>query len=155
MPDQMLVIDRPPRIQPELPINKIPIPPPPKRQDQGMRRLLQLGLPLITILGFSAVSMTSNAGRGPMMAMLMSMSVLASAAFGLFSFLQDRKQQALADKAYAARLVALNQEMRQSHEQQRRFYGYNYPDIGTTLGIPADARYQTERMERTLRSSVR
>src|SRR5437764_6279889 len=121
MPDQMLVSDRPPRIQPKLPITSVTIPAPPKRPDQGIRRLLQIGLPLITILGFSAVSMTSGAGRGPMMAILMSMSVLASAAFGVFSYLADKKQQAQAEKAYAARIVALNHEMYGHHDQQRRF----------------------------------
>src|SRR5690242_13112059 len=117
MSDQLLIVDRPPRIQPELPAASIEIPAPPPRNRQGMRALLQLALPLVTIIGFSAVSMGGRGG--PLTAIIMAFSVLGASAVSLFSFLQDRKEQAEREKEYAARLVEMNREMARAHDQQR------------------------------------
>jgi len=55
--NEPVYIDRPPRIQPELPVGEVPIPRPqlPSRQMSG--QLLQLGLPLVTILGYAFIAM--------------------------------------------------------------------------------------------------
>src|SRR5437867_2692858 len=110
MANQLIVVDRPPRIQPDLPLGTFKIAQPPERDSQAMRRLLQLALPLVTVIGFGAVSMTSSGNRGPITAIVMSLSVLGASALSLFSYLQDKKKQAEVEKAYAARIVTLNKE---------------------------------------------
>ena len=50
--NEPLYIDRPPRIQPELPSDEIEIPPPPEKENTGMSRLIQVALPLLTIVGY-------------------------------------------------------------------------------------------------------
>ena len=44
--DQTIYIDRPPRIQPEIPFKEIDIPQPPDREADRWMQLLQLALPL-------------------------------------------------------------------------------------------------------------
>jgi hypothetical protein len=41
-----IYIDRPPRIQPELPSEQIEIPSPPEKQDEGNSKLIQVAPPL-------------------------------------------------------------------------------------------------------------
>ena len=51
-------IDRPPRIQPELPFDEIEIPGPPEKDEAGWARLIQVGLPLLTIIGARVAART-------------------------------------------------------------------------------------------------
>ncbi len=49
---KLLVIDRPPRIQPELPFDEIEIPSPPDKGQSGWEQLAQMALPLVMIVAF-------------------------------------------------------------------------------------------------------
>ena len=53
-------IDRPPRIQPELPIREVPIPAPPEEQRAGGQSIATALIPMITIVGFMLVSGSGN-----------------------------------------------------------------------------------------------
>lgn len=127
---------RPPRIQPELPIDEIAIPTPPS-SNTGAQNLLQVAMPMITIIGYVIVSMS---GQGRSMALLipMGMSVVASTLMGVISFIRQNREDAERRAAYAQRLRELRQEMNLSHDIQRRFYVYNYPDPPTVLQIASD-----------------
>ncbi len=147
-------IDRPPRIQPELPFDEVQIPPPPEKDELGYNQLIQVSLPLITIIGYVLVS-SMGGGRSPWMMVPMALSVVASTAFSIYSYRKDKQKQAAVEKAYGERLVELNKEMRAHHDQQRRFYRYNYPDRNTLFRIVHNARTEAEKEDRTLRSKSR
>src|SRR5262249_37638126 len=147
--------DRPPRIQPELPVATVTIPAPPKREPTGLRQLVQLGLPLLTVIAFASVSLSSGTGRGPVALLLMSLAAVAATRFAIYGFLQDRRNHAEEERAYSTQLLAMNREMCQYHEQQRRFAFYNYPGPETILSIPGQARDGNEREHRKLRSDAR
>ncbi len=151
-----ILIDRPPRIQPELPFGTVEIPPPPQSKEGGMMRLLEVGLPMLAVMGsvFMMVGMGSS-GRSPLMIIPMLLSIVGSAGVGVFMFLRERREQAKAEQAYAERLVELNQEMHDSQDLQRRFYSYNYPDTDRVWQIVRDARYEVEKERRTLRADSR
>ncbi len=99
--------------------------------------MIQVALPMITIIGYVIVSMS---GQGRSMALLipMGMSVVASSVVGLMTFLRENRRQAELTAAYDQRLRELRQEMHLSHDIQRRFYVYNYPDSHTVLQIAKD-----------------
>jgi DNA segregation ATPase FtsK/SpoIIIE, S-DNA-T family len=137
---QILTSDRPPRIQPELPSGEYEIPKPPEQQHDSANRLVQVALPLTTIIGYILVAMFSNSGRSPAMMIPMALSVIASVVFSLYSFRKEAEQRALEREAYSKRLLDLYREMRAGHEAQRRFAHYNYPDPVRTRDIVAHAR---------------
>ncbi|MGD2162431.1 MAG: hypothetical protein PVG04_05025, partial [Anaerolineales bacterium] len=66
-------IDRPPRIQPELPVDEIEIPQPPEETEFG-QDLATMLLPMISIVGFALVSGTRN----PLYILPMGIVMLAS-----------------------------------------------------------------------------
>ena len=121
-----LLINRPPRIQPELPVQEIDIPEPPERQEQGWMQLVQVALPFITILGFLFVSSGGGSRLALMIPMLL--MVIGSVGFSIYTFLRDRKRQKEQEQEYRERLAELTQDMRHYHDLQRYFYRYNYPD---------------------------
>ncbi|HMR66785.1 MAG TPA: hypothetical protein PKE64_22475, partial [Anaerolineae bacterium] len=121
--NEPIYIDRPPRIQPELPFEEIPIPGPPDKDEEGYARLIQVGLPLITIIGYVLVS-AMGTGRSPWLMVPMALSVFASVGFSIYSYRKEKQRQAEIEQAYDDRLVELNKEMHNHHDQQRRFYGY-------------------------------
>lgn len=149
-----IYIDRPPRIQPELPFDEVEIPSPPEKEEQGFMRLIQVALPLITIIGYILMS-TMGSGRSPMMMLPMAISVIASTAFSIYSYRKEKQKRAEIEQAYTDRLVELNKEMTEQQNQQRRFYRYNYPDRATTFRIVHNAKLEVEKTERTLRSESR
>jgi DNA segregation ATPase FtsK/SpoIIIE, S-DNA-T family len=61
--DKPLQIDRPPRIQPELPIEQVEIPKPPEHHTDGAMRILQVLLPALTIVGY--IAMMGMGGQRP------------------------------------------------------------------------------------------
>jgi DNA segregation ATPase FtsK/SpoIIIE-like protein len=136
----MNYIDRPPRIQPELPFNEFEIPDPPKKDDQTWMRLLQIGVPVITVLGFIVVSMLSSGSRGLLLIIPMLLSIVASVAFSLYSYRKERQKTFEDDQAYESRLIELNKEMNTWHDLQRRFYVHNYPDINELQSIVVHAK---------------
>jgi DNA segregation ATPase FtsK/SpoIIIE, S-DNA-T family len=149
------IIDRPPRIQPELPSDEIEIPEPPDKQETGYSRLIQVSLPLITIIGYILVSTLGRGGRSIWLLIPMGLSVVASVSYSLYSYFKEKRRRAEIERAYDDRLVELNKEMHTHHDMQRRFYQYNYPNGSTTLQIVHTAREETERKERSLRSESR
>jgi DNA segregation ATPase FtsK/SpoIIIE, S-DNA-T family len=128
-------IDRPPRIQPELPLDEVEIPKPPEPQAESRSRLIQIGLPLVTIVGYVLVSSLGGTGRNIGMLIPMALSVVASTAFSIYTYRKEKLQSAAATQAYMDRLVDLTRDMEQAHDQQRRFYTYNYPEPQSNLRI--------------------
>ena len=88
-----IFIDRPPRIQPELPFDEIEIPAPPDKPKGGWERLIQVALPLITIIGFIAVS-SMGGNRNPLMVLPMALAVVASTGFAVYSYFKEKREQA-------------------------------------------------------------
>lgn len=131
--NQRRPIDHPPRIQPELPGGEYEIPGPPDTQESSYGRLLQIALPLFTIVGYIFLAVFGGVGRNPLFLLPMALSVVASMGFSLYSYRKDQQRRAGLEKQYAEQLIDLNQQMREYHEQQRRFYFYNYPDAQTKL----------------------
>ncbi|MFN8459960.1 MAG: FtsK/SpoIIIE domain-containing protein [Anaerolineae bacterium] len=154
--DQPVYIDRPPRIQPELPFDEIQIPAPPDKPEDGNARLIQVALPLLTIVGYVLIgSISGGGGRNALFIIPMAFTVVAAAAFSVYSLRKEKQRQAELERAYSDRLTELNKEMHVYHDMQRRFYGYNYPDRLTTFRIVHHARTEVEKEDRTLRSESR
>ena len=151
----IIYIDRPPRIQPELPFDEIEIPKPPAQDAGGLQRLIQMALPMLTIIGYVAVMALARAGRSPWLMIPMALSVVASTGFAIYSYFSDKKHQEQLKRDYLERLVELNKDMEESHDMQRRFYHYNYPDKDTVFRIVKHARTEVEKRERTLRAEAR
>ena len=84
--NEPLYIDRPPRIQPELPSAEIKIPAPPEKENAGMSRLIQVALPLLTIIGYILISTVGGQGRSPLMMLSMALSVVASTFFSIYMY---------------------------------------------------------------------
>src|SRR5690349_1798373 len=100
---ERVTIARPPRIQPALPIEAIKIPRPPARESAALSRLIQLALPLLTLIGAASVSLTTGAGRSPWALIPMALSVCGASGFSLYSYLRERREQAARERAYASR----------------------------------------------------
>ncbi|MGH2625768.1 MAG: FtsK/SpoIIIE domain-containing protein, partial [Anaerolineales bacterium] len=132
-------IDRPPRVQPELTTGEVKIPKPPEKQGFGLQSLLGLLVPLITMLGLVFAAGTGNVG----LIIPMGLAMGASVGFGVFSLRAERKTAAEKEAAYQARLKEMRQEMLGSHNTQRMFFHYNYPDVPALLEIAA--RKETSR----------
>jgi S-DNA-T family DNA segregation ATPase FtsK/SpoIIIE len=153
--NEPIYIDRPPRIQPELPSDEVEIPGPPEKEEDARARLIQVGLPLLTIIGYVLVSTLGGRGRSPLLLIPMALSVVASTGFAIYSYFKENRRRTEIERAYSERLVELNREMHMYHDMQRRFYGYNYPDRRTMFRIVHNARVEVEKAERTLRSEAR
>jgi S-DNA-T family DNA segregation ATPase FtsK/SpoIIIE len=132
---------RPPRIQPELPFGEITLPSPPTSEATGGQQLIQVALPLVTIIGYVFVSAMGQ-GRSLLLLLPMGLSVIASSVMALMTSIRTNRLEKQKREAYAQRLIELRQEMTASHEMQRRFYYYNYPDPDTVLQIAGDRDYQ-------------
>jgi DNA segregation ATPase FtsK/SpoIIIE, S-DNA-T family len=150
-----IYIDRPPRIQPELPFDEITIPDPPENQEGGYTRLIQVALPLITIIGYVLVSTLGGNGRSPMLLIPMALSVVASVIFSIYSFYKERQRREAVMRGYESRIIEMNKEMHNYHDMQRRFAHYNYPDLDAISRIVKHARTEVEKADRSLRSEVR
>ncbi|MER2598589.1 MAG: FtsK/SpoIIIE domain-containing protein [Caldilineales bacterium] len=148
-----LVIDRPPRIQPELPFDEIEIPAPPEKNQSGWERLSQMALPLVMIVSF--VFMGAMGGRNLLMMIPMSLAVVASGGIAVYSYIRENRKMAEAKRSYEERLVELTKQMHVYHDMQRRFFHYNYPDTQTIFRVVKNARAEVEKAERTLRADTR
>ena len=132
-----IYIDRPPRIEPELPSGVFNIPNPPDTEIDFGRILQQAFLPMIMIMGYILASIFGK-GRNMLMMIPMLLSIVATVALALYTNSQERKQREEAEAAYKRRISELRRKMESEHEQQRIYYFYNYPDPEKTLGIAAD-----------------
>ncbi len=124
-------IDRPPRIQPELPVDKHTIPAPPTQERDGIEQIIQSVMPLIGMLGFAFAS-----GSGNPLAMA-PMFLMMGGTMG-FSFWQRGRQNAklaVKQRLYTQHLLELRQDMTREHNVQRLHYRHVYPDIPTVLEI--------------------
>jgi S-DNA-T family DNA segregation ATPase FtsK/SpoIIIE len=156
MPKQsQITVDRPPRIQPELPVDEIEIPAPPEKPDQGWTRLVQVGLPLVTIIGYVLIGTLGGVGRNPWYILPMALSVVASVAFSIYTYFSDKQKLAEIMRAYDDQLVELTKDMNRYHDMQRRFHQYNYPDFRVINRVVKNARLEARKTERTLRSETR
>ncbi len=142
-------IDRPPRIQPELPQGEYNIPNPPQTEENTSQPLLQVGMPMVTILGYVLVSMLGK-GRSLLLIIPMGIAVVASTLVSLYTMRRTKQLREEKEKAYKQRLSELRKEMERQHDMQRQFYNYNYPDIATSLRVAEDlARSPGDRQEDT------
>jgi DNA segregation ATPase FtsK/SpoIIIE, S-DNA-T family len=128
---------RPPRIQPELPVDEVVIPNPPSTETSGGQSLVQVALPLVTIIGYVFVSATGQ-GRSLLLLIPMGLSVVASTTVALLSYFRTFREQARLKREYDQRLAEMRKEMTAAHEIQRSFYHYNYPGPDMTLQIAGD-----------------
>ncbi|HRF48307.1 MAG TPA: FtsK/SpoIIIE domain-containing protein, partial [Anaerolineales bacterium] len=126
-------IDRPPRVQPELPVAQVPIPAPPSRTGAGGQDIVQMILPLITIVGFVAVSGTGNL----LLILPMGGAMLLSVAYSIYQAWRAGQIYKLKEKQYKDTLVELRQDMNRQHNAQRLHYRFNYPDVSTLLDVAA------------------
>ncbi|MEW5987095.1 MAG: FtsK/SpoIIIE domain-containing protein, partial [Chloroflexota bacterium] len=133
-------IDRPPRIQPELPKHEFEIPPPPNKEEGGNQLLIQVALPLLTIIGY--VFVAAAGGRSALLLIPMGIAVVGSSALAFYTARRNKQLRAEKEAAYHERLLELRSEMDRYHDAQRRFYNYNYPDPATVLALAATAASQ-------------
>jgi S-DNA-T family DNA segregation ATPase FtsK/SpoIIIE len=126
-------VDRPPRIQPDLPVGEVPIPNPPEAAKAGETGMMAIIMPIITIVGFLFVSGSGNV----LFIIPMGLAMLMSVGATIFGARGERKVFAAKQKAYAELLAELRQEMTRSHNVQRLFYQHNFPDIPSVIDIAA------------------
>src|SRR6185503_11549364 len=126
MPSSPHYVDRPPRIQPDLPQGVVEIPNPPKEDENGTP-LWQSLVPIITIIGYLLVS-TSGQGSNIAFMIPMALTVILSTGIQLYSGLTNLARQRQKRISYTRRLVELRRDMVASHIRQRTFYEYNYPE---------------------------
>src|SRR5574341_1471085 len=126
-------IDRPPRIQPELPFAEHDIPQAPENPQAG-QNLLQMLLPMLSMFGFIFLAGAGNIAMAIPMGLVMILSVGGSMMGGLFGGDFKKKKN-----AYEELLATMRQDMERSHNVQRIHYRHNYPDPQTLLEIAARA----------------
>jgi DNA segregation ATPase FtsK/SpoIIIE-like protein len=136
-------IDRPPRIQPELPIQEIGIPNPPEPPPATTGDILSQIVPLLSIVGFAFFAGAGNPGAAILMGMVMVLSVAVS----IYAQWKARQGAGEKKKQYLDTLRQLRLDMTQHHNTQRIFHLHNYPDAGALLKIAAykDPTQETSR----------
>ncbi len=149
-----IYIDRPPRIEPELPAGLYDIPGPPDKPDAAGQMLQQAFLPMVMIMGYIITSLFGG-GRNMLMMIPMLLSVVATIVLAVYTNIQEKKKLEADDAAYKRRISELRRKMESEHEQQRIYYFYNYPNPDKTLGIAADLDRSIEQREEEIRSGTR
>lgn len=118
-------INRPPRIQPELPEGSIEIPNPPAANNNASRLgLLTLGLPLITILGYALIS---SRGGNILYILPMGIAAIASSIVGYLTWRRNQQAEENKQNNYVALLDSLRSRLQAAHQKQQEFYNHNYP----------------------------
>ena len=100
-------IDRPPRVQPELPIAKIALPQPPDEAGRSGQDLVSLIIPLLSMLGFVFVSGSGNA----LFIIPMGLTMILSVGLALGTAQREKKEFEAKKRAYAEMLAEKRQEM--------------------------------------------
>jgi len=147
-------IDRPPRIEPELPSGTYPIPNPPEIDDDPRQLLQQAFLPMVMILGYVLVAMVGG-GRNMTMMLPMMISVIATVALAFYTLAETRKKKEEMETAYRRRISELRRKMESEHEQQRIYYYHNYPEPDKNLELAADIHRAIEARQEDIRSGTR
>ena len=147
-------IDRPPRVEPELPSGTYSIPNPPDTEDNPGQVLQQAFLPMIMILGYVLVSLLGQ-GRNMMMMIPMMLSVIGSVSLAIYSYTQDKKKREELANSYKRRISELRRKMESEHKQQRIYYFHNYPEPNKNLEMAADIHRTPEERKEDIRSGTR
>jgi type VII secretion protein EccCb len=151
---QKTFIDRPPRIEPELPSGEYPIPNPPDTEERAGELLAQAFLPMIMIVGYLFVFLMGQ-GQNMLLMIPMLLSVVASVVLVFYTRVQQEKQRKEMAVMYMRRLSELRHKMESEHEQQLIYYYYNYPNPEKVLEIAQDlSRNPAQRVE-DIRSGTR
>jgi type VII secretion protein EccCb len=151
---EKIYIDRPPRIEPELPSGQRDIPNPPDTEANPGEVLAQAFLPMVMILGYILVSFFGPS-RNLFMMIPMLLSVVASVALAIYTNRLESKKREEMKEAYKRRISELRRQMESEHEQQRIYYYYNYPNPEKTLTIADDInRLEPDKLE-DIRSGTR
>ena len=127
-------LDRPPRVQPLLPVDQVEIPAPPGKENQLIRSLVEVFLPILTIGGYLVMAM-SGAGRSMALMLPMGLAMFGSVYIALRQRRISSEEAKAAAAAYQQRLTDLRQKMHHDHDQQRDFYYYNYPSPTAAASI--------------------
>ena len=154
MPDKIF-IDRPPRIEPQLPAGQFTIPNPPDTEKNAGQLLQQAFLPAVMIMGYMLAAVFGKGSSSLLMMIPMLLSVVATIALAVYSNTKDRAQREVAEAAYKRRISELRRKMESEQEQQRIYYFYNYPDPEKTLGIATDINRPSPAAEEEIRSGTR
>jgi DNA segregation ATPase FtsK/SpoIIIE, S-DNA-T family len=85
----------------------------------------------------------------------MGLSVVATTVFSIYTYRREQRRRADAEQAYAERLIELGHDLHQAHDQQRRFYDYNYPDAHEALSIAHLAQAYTSDAGSAVRAITR
>ncbi len=149
-----MYIDRPPRVEPELPSGAYTIPNPPEIDDDPKQIISQAFLPMLMILGYVLVSMFGT-GRNMMMMIPMGLSVLGSVALAFYTLSETKKKKEELESAYQRRISEMRRKMESEHEQQRIYYYYNYPEPQKNLEIAADIQRSIDLRLEDIRSGTR
>ena len=150
-----IFIDRPPRIEPQLPSGLFNIPNPPETKENFGALLQQAFLPMVMIMGYILASVFGGQRGGLTMMIPMGLSVIATISLAVYTNSKERKQREEAEAAYKRRISELRRKMESEQEQQRIYYFYNYPDPEKTLGIAADINRPSPAREEEIRSGTR
>ena len=138
MTSERTFIERPPRIQPELPQQIIDIPSPPDQRDQGLGELMHIALPLLMIVGYIMVAFMGDGNSNPLLIVPMALSIVASTLFSWITYREEKQKRADEAAVYQEQLHDLRRDMNTAHEAQRHFYRHNAPDAAETVQIVLD-----------------
>ena len=130
---KQLFIERPPRIQPELPSGEIEIPAlaPGKGKIQPFWQLL---LPALGILGYLFISLLGGSNR-IFFIIPIGLGIGVTIVMGRHNSEKARKEREARRDAYRETLGELRRDMLQKHDMQRRFFLHNYPSVKQTMEI--------------------
>ena len=151
---EKIYIDRPPRIEPELPSGIREIPSPPDLDINPNAIMAQAFLPMIMIFGYVIVSMFGQA-RSMFMMIPMMLSVVASVALALYTNREDKKRLENLRETYQRRISEMRRQMESEHEQQKIYYYFNYPNPEVSLSIADDILKETPQKQEDIRSGTR
>lgn len=135
MKQSVKFLNRPPRIQHVLPGGEFEIPAPPEQENNARQGLLQLLLPLVTIIGYVLVGSLSSSGGSALFILPMALAVVGSTGLSLYTFVQTQREERAKKASYARLLVQLREDITLKHDQQRLFYLYNHPEPEYVLRI--------------------
>ena len=147
-------IDRPHRIETELPSGVREIPNPPDVAINPGAILAQAALPMIMIFGYILVSM-SGQSTSMLMMIPMALSVVASVALAIYTNRQEKVRREQLKETYQRRISELRRQMESEQEQQKIYYYYNYPNPDVSLAIAEDINSEEPLRREDIRSGTR
>jgi DNA segregation ATPase FtsK/SpoIIIE-like protein len=111
--------------------------------------VMQTLLPLVTIIGYVVVG-ASGQGRNLLLLVPMGLSVIASSFMSIWNLRRQRRIDDQKRASYTQRLIEMRKDMVASHDMQRTFYMYNYPepDVLFQYGEVNDSRSGSRLWER-------